>query len=1096
MRSECARRIAAALAKLQDPASFEVKDLTFNKLMGVPTINYPPELALIDVCNAFGIPPNTPIDRIPPIHNPSLVAKALSDVGFTGAFLHVPFGSRHNPLSHTETRPWPNYKHVHYGGYIYPPRLHINVDLELGGSLTLTLPGATVQPLYDLFQWFHKTNSEFQTLNELVTIWARSHNISLSPQAIALMIISAMQSEGAFFPDGHLSGGWSDVDYRKDTMSLWNRTVGPVDTDFTQVLSLSPATMSTQFAHFFRHWKDKFAQSRSFAFSIRKGRENQFIPREYTPEKFGSSGSRFPKENLDDPAKDFPPWRHDRLVIQDPFLVTHNHTAYLSSPAFVEFQDQVHQTVRKLLDGRPLSAVYGTHAAPPGSDAEAKILVGPQAYSAALGLLGRHGIPAADRIEDEPIVNDGPEIRGPISRNQDASWNSRRWFHASSVPLGKGKLFKKPVAPPEPISLEEQDPAADKEPWGLNSPVHKPSFWRPVPVREPLTLPMNSSPSHPLRITLPETEANSVPPVRATRAGIAYKNVLSKPPGPRGFHTSAYCAARSAPGAPPPEPINRAIDRTVQASRRQTLFAVEDAIQSAFGSEYKVELFGSTRYGISSPESDLDMVVLDPHRPYGAAPGYEWDLRKLPPVYDIRNVANKLKRAGFHIFETISGASVPIVKFADKNTGHHVDLNVNDRLGVINSDLIKRYCQLNPVLIPMIRYIKLWAKPLGLNSPSRLRDKPITFSSYGLVMMTIAFLQQRGLLPNLQEDLLPLEPGKLMGTFWLRKPKIICCDVRYNMAEGWVPPEDVPVHLLVKDWFNFWGHDFNHDKEMISIRQGGRLVRPPLASETFNGVLLNIDPFIRSKNITSNIARSSLARFVRECRHSASRKDFEEGYLPRPKGSTRDDDEPTELDGLKLPAAMRDAEWISANDDRLPLDWRRKNSTSDSQLRARRLPDRHWPANEYILEEETDSLPPNPSLTMRHRSTRDGMPSRERKRMARVARKFVKAQWLPVAEDELPFAWNGTSMRSTPLTNEEAETPWDPADAGVLEEDPPQQLPPDIPDANGSPYPTPTTVDYDPTLRFDQFGHLMAPKPPPKPPQEPEEDYVGFGLRR
>jgi DNA polymerase sigma len=83
-----------------------------------------------------------------------------------------------------------------------------------------------------------------------------------------------------------------------------------------------------------------------------------------------------------------------------------------------------------------------------------------------------------------------------------------------------------------------------------------------------------------------------------------------------------------------------------------------------------------------------------------------------------------------------------LVKFKDQKTGHFVDLNVNDRLGVHNSDLIKQYCQLNPVLRTMIQYIKMWAKPLGLNRPSPTqRGASVTFSSYALVMMTIGFLQ-------------------------------------------------------------------------------------------------------------------------------------------------------------------------------------------------------------------------------------------------------------------------------------------------------------------------------------------------------------------
>ncbi|KAJ7254667.1 hypothetical protein B0H12DRAFT_1114727 [Mycena haematopus] len=1115
LRSECARRIGAALSKLQDPASFQVKDLTFNKLMSVPTINYPPELALIDVHNLFGIPPDTPIDATPPIHDPSLVAKALSDAGFTGAFLHhVRFGDTRNPLSHTEKRPWPNYKHVPYGAYIYPPRLHIDVDLKLGGSVTLTLPGATVQPLYTFFQWFHKTNPEFQTINELVTVWARSHNISLSPQAIALMVISAMQSDGAPFPDVPFTGGWSDAEYRRDTMTKWSRIVAPVDIDFTPVLSLAPATIPIQLAHFFRHWRDRLPESRLFAFSVRKGRENQLIPREYVPAKFEASGYRFLKRNLDDPAKDFPPWRHDRLVIQDPFLVTYNHTASLSSSAVAEFQGQIHRTSRSLLEGRPLATVYGTHAAPPGSDAEAKILVDPQAYSAALSLLERDRIPVAYRTEAVPVVDGSPEIRSPNSPDSEgATWNSRRWFRTSCVSLGKEKPV--PMTPPAPISYKEQDPAEDREAWGLNSPVHRPSFWRPAPSREPLTLPKNASPSHPLLLPSPETEVNSVPPVRATRAGIAYKNASSKPQEPRSFHTTAHCAARRASGASAPEPINRIIEasdlslqRSVRASRKQTLFAVQNAIQSAFGREYTVELFGSTRYGISSPKSDLDMVILDPHHPYGGAPGYQWDVRKMPPIYDVRKVAKKLQRAGFHIFETITGATVPIVKFADNSTGHYVDLNVNDRLGVLNSDLIKRYCQLNPVLAPMIQYIKLWAKPLGLNSPSGFKDKPVTFSSYALVMMTIAFLQHRGLLPNLQEGLPPLEPGKLKGTFWLRKPKIMCCDVRYNMAEGWIPPEDVPVHQLIQDWFNFWGRDFNYDKEMISIRQGGRLARAPRGSEDegpFNGVLWNIDPFIRSKNITGNVARGSLTRFVYECRDCASRKEFEEGILPRPKGSARDE-QPDALDVLMLPAKMRNAKWILVEDGIPLICPRGKTFWPPVQDRS----DGHEFANKDTLEGETslpamsDSPPPNRSFpvlgpSLDHAVMVSLKPMAKDTAIKKKLAVIKNAQWLSVVEDELPFAWHVTSEKSTQSDNDEAETPKDPADENVLERGPPRRpSPPDIPDTNGSPIPAPSTAsqvfDYDPALRFDKFGRSMAPEPPPAPP-EPEKDQVGFGLR-
>lgn len=81
------------------------------------------------------------------------------------------------------------------------------------------------------------------------------------------------------------------------------------------------------------------------------------------------------------------------------------------------------------------------------------------------------------------------------------------------------------------------------------------------------------------------------------------------------------------------------------------------------------------------------------------------------------------------------------VKFLDPVTGMECDINVNDQLGLINSRMLKIYCDMSPVLRPMLFAVKAWAKPLGLNNPSGMG--PRTFSSYALALMTIGFLQVR-----------------------------------------------------------------------------------------------------------------------------------------------------------------------------------------------------------------------------------------------------------------------------------------------------------------------------------------------------------------
>ena len=78
------------------------------------------------------------------------------------------------------------------------------------------------------------------------------------------------------------------------------------------------------------------------------------------------------------------------------------------------------------------------------------------------------------------------------------------------------------------------------------------------------------------------------------------------------------------------------------------------------------------------------------------------------------------------------------VKFKDPGTGLECDINVNDQLGFINTSMVGHYVSLQPVLVPLLRMIKRWAKTVGMNSPS---IRPASFSSYTLTLMTIAWFQ-------------------------------------------------------------------------------------------------------------------------------------------------------------------------------------------------------------------------------------------------------------------------------------------------------------------------------------------------------------------
>jgi len=259
----------------------------------------------------------------------------------------------------------------------------------------------------------------------------------------------------------------------------------------------------------------------------------------------------------------------------------------------------------------------------------------------------------------------------------------------------------------------------------------------------------------------------------------------------------------------------------VREKRQRTVRKIASSIARHFGAAYRVEAFGSTQYGVDGLTSDLDLVIIDPDRMAGFTPGV--DLSSLPRIYNIREVSKVLQRSGFKVLQTIPAAAVPIVKFQDLNTGIQCDLNVNDQLGSINTSLIRHYCDILPVLRPLLLAIKRWARPLGYNNPSGALGTPVTFSSYALTIMTIGLLQTRGLLPNLQEgDDFP--EGKV---FWLRTKgrERIRCDGRWKKFPRWRPSRTVEVEEALQDWFQYWGHEHDYRKTLLSVRWGGVVPR-------------------------------------------------------------------------------------------------------------------------------------------------------------------------------------------------------------------------------------------------------------------------------
>ncbi|KAI0075617.1 hypothetical protein K474DRAFT_1773153 [Panus rudis PR-1116 ss-1] len=336
-------------------------------------------------------------------------------------------------------------------------------------------------------------------------------------------------------------------------------------------------------------------------------------------------------------------------------------------------------------------------------------------------------------------------------------------------------------------------------------------------------------------------------------------------------------------------------------------------INDRFGAEvhYRIRPFGSTEYKMDSANSDLDLVILDPKLPFGLAPGS----RKDSSIYNVQRIAKLLTRYGYRDVDYIR-ATVPIVKFTDPTTGISCDVNVNDRLGLINTRLIRQYFLKLPSLHPAMFLIKQWAKPIGLNNPSAKDGGVRTFSSYALCLMMIGFAQTKGWLPCLQRKVGP-KAGERHHYFWIdTRSGTIACDVRFAHHDWW-KPWLIPAEKALLGWFKYWGEEHRYDEDMMSVKSGGLLPRthrrllleakqPPPAEvesededietqteeiddphefdEDFdpvefaqridpkseqaawaNDALVVPDVFIPTKNVTSGVQPASIAFFREQC---------------------------------------------------------------------------------------------------------------------------------------------------------------------------------------------------------------------------------------
>ncbi|KAF1802358.1 hypothetical protein FB192DRAFT_1377725 [Mucor lusitanicus] len=335
---------------------------------------------------------------------------------------------------------------------------------------------------------------------------------------------------------------------------------------------------------------------------------------------------------------------------------------------------------------------------------------------------------------------------------------------------------------------------------------------------------------------------------------------------------------------------NAMTQKTIR-DRNIVINKVYDMIDSVWGDylpSFSVEFFGSTRTGLASDGSDLDLAIVIPQYVNASHETLKALKNMHNSIHNMHCLAARLREMGMMNVEAIQGARVPICKFVDPETGLQCDINAASSLGVENSQLIDEYRKLDSRVGPFLYALKYFVKKRKINDNQRG-----TLSSYAYCLLGIYYLMNHNhdscIVPNLQEfrsnsDECPRHGCKIGITHFRDREEVRyhdCIEV-ISGSKYQVKKESRRHGGAVTQWDGFcldnlgkimleffkWASKIDNLTTHMSIRYSGMNI-PDVPSKWFKKSMVIQDPFILSKNVASSCSEQGLNRILAEFQRAA-----------------------------------------------------------------------------------------------------------------------------------------------------------------------------------------------------------------------------------
>lgn len=263
----------------------------------------------------------------------------------------------------------------------------------------------------------------------------------------------------------------------------------------------------------------------------------------------------------------------------------------------------------------------------------------------------------------------------------------------------------------------------------------------------------------------------------------------------------------------------------VEENRKKLVVKLEKIFNEEWpGNDIRVNLFGSSGNLLCSDDSDVDICITTPWK----------------EMEGVCMIANLLAKKGMEKVVCISAAKVPIVKIWDPELGLACDMNVNNTLALENTRMVRTYVEIDPRVRPLAMIVKYWTRKRIVNDAAFGG----TLSSYTWICLIIGFLQLRDppVLPSLhqrQHQRLSKKGG----------PESAFAD-DLDKLRGFGDKNKSSLGDLLFQFFRFYAHEFDYEKNAISVRLGRKVSKQEKGWHIgLNNFLCVEEPFNTVRNL-------------------------------------------------------------------------------------------------------------------------------------------------------------------------------------------------------------------------------------------------------